>query len=527
MLDHDSSPTNPTRMPFPGSQPRSQSHPLISPFNSPNPNIHVFSEDDHRSLPPLSPQHPDFQSQPIPSPLLSPASGARSPCMTSHQEEGVSNQMSGLQFENPDQDQTLLSHSQSITTLESQARRTEAILRRNEDTIQESQQLLVFASDVNKMKAQFPWDLQVVRDTVNGALNGLQLRVGHLETRQKVSAPAKIFPEPPFYAHIYFSGDIAETHRFCCLIRDTFARIPGHFASKRQRILWIAGYFRTASGNLGSDCPSYTWWRGLLTKNAHKQGLPTQKALSMADFVIDKLFDLELFLSAIEDMFSNHKEAEEHCKALFLLRQGNKSMAEFKIQFNTLLYTVILSEESKCEVYEAAINPKIVELGVNCGGWTELDTLVNKQRMAVKLAIDVNCVAQINQRKFQAPLPCIEFKRAPVAFVPVPTKSTATPMDIDLVLADLGFTFANWRRECTDCNLCFRCMKPFDKTHVDVWGCPHSDDKWLVKSDILKVWKSWGGLYARIANQQLRQAIKARNASQYLKFENNCLSNVV
>jgi hypothetical protein len=109
--------------------------------------------------------------------------------------------------------------------------------------------------------------------------------------------------------------------------------------------------------------------------------------------VISELFDSESFLLVFEDMFSNHKEAEEQRKALFSLRQGSKSIAEFNIQFNTLLYTVILSEESKCEVYKAAINPKIIELGVQRGGWTELDTLVEKQRMAVKLLTDVIQVA--------------------------------------------------------------------------------------------------------------------------------------
>jgi hypothetical protein len=254
--------------------------------------------------------------------------------------------MAGLQFENPDCDQTLLSHSQSIATLETQARRTEEILRQNNKTIQELCQLLVFAAAVNKLKTQLPWELQHVCNTVDGALTTLQLRVSHLESRPEPVVPAKIFPEPSLYSHIYFFGDIAETHCFCCVIRDTFARIPGHFSSKRQRILWIAGYFRTASGNLGKDCPLYTWWRGLLTKNAHKQGLPTQKASLALDFVIAELFDLESFLLAVKDMFSHHKEAEEQCKALFSLRQGSKSISEFKIQFNTLLYTTMKKQLS-------------------------------------------------------------------------------------------------------------------------------------------------------------------------------------
>ena len=113
-------------------------------------------------------------------------------------------------------------------------------------------------------------------------------------------------------------------------------------------MLWIPGYFFTASGNLGTDCPFYTWWRGLLTKNAHEKGLPIQKASLTAEFVIDELYTVETFLSAIEDIFSNHKEVDEQWKALFSLRQGNKSIVEFNIQFNTLFYTVLLSEESKC-----------------------------------------------------------------------------------------------------------------------------------------------------------------------------------
>ncbi|PLW42981.1 hypothetical protein PCASD_04729 [Puccinia coronata f. sp. avenae] len=409
MSDQHSSPTNPVRMTFPSTQ----DHPLISPFNSPNPRVFIFSDNAQRSLPSLSPIPPDFQPRDIPSPLNSSPPN-RSPRLSPHQEDGMANLMSGLQFEGQDRDQTILSHSQAIANLETQARRQEEILRRNDETIKELRQLLVFAADVNNMKAQYPKDLKTVRDSVDGALNTFHMRVSHLENRPDPSPVAKVFPEPPFYSHIYFSGDIAETHRFCCLIRDTFARIPGHFSSERQRILWISGYFRTASGNLGADCPSYTWWRGLLTKNAHEQGLPTQKASSTADFVIDELYDSESFLSAIEDMFSNHKEAEEQRKALFALRQGNKSIAEFNIQFNTLLYTVVLSEESKCEVYEAAINPKIVELGVNRGGWTELDNLVDKQRMAVRLSIDVLRVSQLNQRKNYNPLPRIEFKQATI-----------------------------------------------------------------------------------------------------------------
>jgi hypothetical protein len=106
---------------------------------------------------------------------------------------------------------------------------------------------------------------------------------------------AQICPEPPYYYHIYFSGVISESPRFCCVIRDTFACLLGHFSTEKQKILWIASYFCTASGHLGKDCLSYTWWRGLLTKNAHEQGLPVLKSLLAADFVIKELSNAEVF----------------------------------------------------------------------------------------------------------------------------------------------------------------------------------------------------------------------------------------
>jgi hypothetical protein len=58
---------------------------------------------------------------------------------------------------------------------------------------------------------------------VDAAVNLLQIRVAQIEQRPDTSAVVKVYPEPPFYSHIYFSGDITKTHRFCCLIRDTFA----------------------------------------------------------------------------------------------------------------------------------------------------------------------------------------------------------------------------------------------------------------------------------------------------------------
>jgi hypothetical protein len=66
-------------------------------------------------------------------------------------------------------------------------------------------------------------------------------------------------------------------------------------------------------------------------------------------------------------------------------------------------------------------------------------------------------------------------------------------MDIDSVLASIGFTFSAWRKECTNCKLCFHCLQPFDRDHIKSCGCVLPEDEWLQKDDILKFWKKWGG----------------------------------
>jgi hypothetical protein len=67
-------------------------------------------------------------------------------------------------------------------------------------------------------------------------------------------------------------------------------------------------------------------------------------------------------------------------------------------------------------------------------------------------------------------------------------------MDLDVVLADMSFSFNTWRKECTKRNLCFRCCNNFDHAHRKICGCPLQEEQWLKKEDIFPIWKSWGGV---------------------------------
>jgi hypothetical protein len=150
----------------------------------------------------------------------------------------------------------------------------------------------------------------------------------------------------------------------------------------------------------------------------------------------------------------------------------------------------VLSKESKCKVCEAAINPKIIELGIQQGGWSELKNLGNKQRMAVRLAVDVSCVLLINQCKFVVPAPCVEYWLEPAPPPPATKNSSSGPMDLDSILALTYFSFPVWRQECTNFSLCICCVKTFDIAHQEAKGCVLPDSKWLEKRDLLKIWKS-------------------------------------
>ncbi|KAA1094276.1 hypothetical protein PGT21_015939 [Puccinia graminis f. sp. tritici] len=349
-------------MAFPDSPSRNalslqSSHPLISPFNSPSPNVYVATS-SQRDLPPLSPMPEDFQPRPIPSP--SPSIPFPSPAPNQqYNQDGVSNLLSGLQIDNPDRDQTILSHSQSIASLELQARRNKEVLRRNDVTIKELSQLLVFASDFTKLKSQVSREFLQVRNSLDTATGSTNSGLALLETQ--ATFQAKFHSDPPHYSHLSFSGEISETHQFCYSIRDAFAHISHQFGSDCDRILWISSYFHTVSGRLGDPCPSYAWWRGLLTRNVDAQGLLTKSASALAPFVLPELATLDTFLDLIESHFSSSTEEEDARKAFFALCQGSSSISDFNIQFNTLLYSVDLSPKSALEHYKRAINQKIIE----------------------------------------------------------------------------------------------------------------------------------------------------------------------
>jgi hypothetical protein len=88
----------------------------------------------------------------------------------------------------------------------------------------------------------------------------------------------------------------------------------------------------------------------LLFENARIQDLPTESASTEDPYILDPLTSAKAFLSHLEEVFNNKHDVDEAKKRLFAFKQGNRTIKEFNALFNSLAYSVDLTEESHCDV---------------------------------------------------------------------------------------------------------------------------------------------------------------------------------
>ncbi|KAA1064817.1 hypothetical protein PGT21_015743 [Puccinia graminis f. sp. tritici] len=460
-------------------------------------------------LPDSYPLHPPDPSRPRP---FQPSSQTL-PRTTFPVDNDVSALLSDLQLNNDSQAQSASIHAQMIADLKSESRRDKTVIRHlqvdaGKMKIEISKLKTVCHEEFLQLRSSIQQEFLQVRNAFDTISSSTATRFDRLEsvTATPVAPVKKTFVDPAYYSHIYFSGAPKETNAFCFFMRNTLERLHSQFADEKHKVLWLAGYFRSESGRLGNVCPSYNWWRGLLGKNAQQQGLNSLTASSRAEFVLDELQSAELFLVSIEATFSNHREVEEARKALKAARQGTKTVEEFNIIFNSLLYSVDLSEASKCEIYDEAINQDIVRLGMFRGGWTSIKTLQEKQDMAASLAMDLGGVGFYEKGVRQKAINQVANQhrsqhRADDHRQPSQPHADANresgPMEIDAVLAAeieaTGFTHLAWRAEAKARKLCIRCGFRFDKAHKEIHACPVDPELHLKTRDMVDLWRKWGG----------------------------------
>lgn len=239
-------------------------------------------------------------------------------------DEDVSALLSNLRVDNSAQSSQLQDQAASISLLKAQARQDKTAIK---DLQADNKKIKdVFHGKLLRVQSVQNESLAHLRGLFEGFREGFDGRMGRLESQPLVHDRPRIFIEPPHESNIFFTGMPRETNNFCFVMRSTFERIGEQFNTEKQKILWIAGYFRSDLGRMDESVPSYVWWRGLLAENASVLKLPTLNASSKMNYVIPELRDSESFISAIKNTFQDHHELERAEAAFHAARQGNKRL---------------------------------------------------------------------------------------------------------------------------------------------------------------------------------------------------------
>ncbi|KAI7941447.1 hypothetical protein MJO29_013521 [Puccinia striiformis f. sp. tritici] len=406
-------------------------------------------------------------------------------------EENVSNLLAGLNIANPDRDSLLFSHAQTIAVMQTQARRSDDSLKKAEDHIRE------LRLENSNMRSNYQQELFQLRTTIESFNNNTSSRLNRLEEiDSRRDQVVKQHIPPPQHNHIAFSGAVAETHKFIGMMRNIFARSPESFPNDKHKILYVSSYFKSPSGNLGDPCSSYTWWEDVLKRNARIQGLNPADASGLDPFKIDELTSCSEFFKHIKQRFISKTWLQDTWKKIESLRQRNTNISDFNIIFSDLAEILDLNGINACKLYDAAIDQRIVRLGAYRGNYSDVVDFDYKMDRAVELANDsagMSIVEANSQTKHVTPTR-VEYRMVN----PLPQNSQnklppGVPMDLDSALAEVGFNFQAFREECHRRNLCVRCGKGFDGAHVARRGCPLPEDEYMKKSEVLSLWKEWGG----------------------------------
>ncbi|KAI7937515.1 hypothetical protein MJO29_014830 [Puccinia striiformis f. sp. tritici] len=299
---------------------------------------------------------------------------------------------------------------------------------------------------------------------------------------------------------ILFSGNPRETRQFVFQARTVLHEKSDCFRSEKSKINWIVRHFCNPGSNSGEPCPLYNWWMSLLFENARIQDLPTDSVSVEDPYVLDSLSTSKEFLSQLELTFEDKHEIQTAKQRLFSFRQGNKSIEEFNALFNSLCYSVNLTEESRCDCYERALNPKILKIAVLRGDWKITTTLRGKQALAALAAEAQDKISSINSGS----LPVFQQKQQPYHHRPNPpppppparASDVPAPMDLDVLSAESSFTFTRFRALCYKKRVCQRCGGSFNDEHKANKGCPLPSEKHIDvqrKVELFRNWLAQGG----------------------------------
>jgi hypothetical protein len=336
-------------------------------------------------------------------------------------------------------------------------------------------------------------DVNSIRLTLQDVTQRLLLFHQQIVTLQSAPPPNNhpSFIDVGIMPHASFSGNPKEINQFLYFVKDRLIEVEPRFQTEKSKINWVVRHFRNSNGNISEPTPSYNWWMSLLKENARTQELPTQFASAEDPYILPCLHSIRSFLAKLEEVFADRNSVEDAKRALYSCKQGNMSLDVF----NSLVYAVDLTEESRCDLYKRALNPRILEIAIVKDSWKSADTLRKKQDLAVLAS---NILDELNQ--LRGNMSVRQPNHCPSA---PPPPAAPTPMDIDAITASTGFTFPLYRALCVKNKLCQRCHKAYDKAHINNRSCPNVEVSMKDKVD----------LFTRLSREQPNTQVSNINVS--------------
>jgi hypothetical protein len=412
----------------------------------------------------------------------------------------LSEQLSSIRINNTDQRTDLDSLFDELTKIKSS-------FKSLANDIKDINSMKTLYTDFVQLKLNFDNETKRLQLAINGLLQSVENnRVAIQQNSSQLIELARLPPgntqEVPELQYAQFTGNPRETKRFVYFIQEKLQEKGHCFPSEKAKINWIVRHFCHPNGNLGENIPSYNWWMALLFENARIQSLPTKSASTKDPYVLNDLLSAKAFLSHLEEVFSNKHDGEEAKKRLFSFKQGNRPIEEFNALFNSLAYSVNLTEESRCDIYEQALNLKVLKIAVMRNNWKSATKLKEKQLLAISAAEAQDKISSIDTGS----LPSIQRRPPPPCPQPPPPPPTripegVTPMDLDNISSDTAFTFPKFRALCVQRGICQRCGQQFDDAQKKVRGCILPDGQHMDIKRKIELFRQWSSSHGQSVSQ--------------------------
>ncbi|KAI7940067.1 hypothetical protein MJO28_013719 [Puccinia striiformis f. sp. tritici] len=322
--------------------------------------------------------------------------------------------------------------------------------------------------EINSLKAEL--------NTLNQRFVFLQQQFANMPTPPPASSP--VYQDVGVMSHASFSGNPKELGRFLYFVKDRLVEAGHRFPTEKSKINWVVRHFCYANGNISDQTPVYNWWISILKENARSQNFPTHDASTEDPYGLPCLLTIGSFLTKLSEVYADRNSVQDAKVALRNCRQGNLSVDNFNSIFSSLVYAVDLTEESRCDIYKRALNPRILEIALMRFDWNSAVDLRAKQELAVQAS---NLLDELNLlRRNVSQRPTQQLPSPP----PPQQAPTQVPMDLDAMTGGTGFTFPAYRLLCIKAKICQRCHNNYDQAHITSRSCPNKEV--LIKDKVAK-----------------------------------------